>query len=89
MIIKFANNIRMVFPPSSTMERETIEMASRTFGRVASSEGALKSSFVDMEMKRALDWLKTDKNDMTRYAAILMINELATHASALFYQYVK
>ena len=49
----------------------------------------MKSSFVDMEMKRALEWLTGFKNEATRYAAILIIYELATNAPALFYIHVK
>jgi len=61
-----------------------LEVSSGVLGRLAGGPMNLTSVFVEFEIKRALEWLqKTNPGDMRRYAAVLVVKELAINAPAL------
>ncbi|KAG9045642.1 phosphatidylinositol kinase- protein kinase tor1, partial [Tulasnella sp. UAMH 9824] len=62
--------------------------ASKTLGRIAEIGGsAFGDHFVDFEVPRALQLLSGDKEN-GRYAAVLILRELARHTPGHFYPYV-
>lgn len=62
--------------------------ASKTLGRLAEFGGtAFADHVVELEVPRALGLLQNDK-DMGRYAAVLIMRELAKHSPGYFHTYV-
>jgi len=58
-------------------------------GRLAQASGTLTAVFVvEFEVKRALEWLQDVKHESRRYAAVLVLKELAENAPTLFYVHV-
>jgi FKBP12-rapamycin complex-associated protein len=55
-------------------------------GRLAQASGTLTAVFVESEVKRALEWLQDAPT--RRYAAVLVLKELAENAPTLFYVHV-
>ncbi|KAL2912121.1 phosphatidylinositol kinase-related protein kinase tor1 [Polyrhizophydium stewartii] len=84
-VTRFANNLRVVLPGSEP--RITVAACS-ALGHLASVTGTLTTEFVEFEVKRALEWLQGDRNEARRFAAALIIKELALNAPTLVYVYV-
>jgi FKBP12-rapamycin complex-associated protein len=56
---------------------------------LAQASGTLTAVFVvEFEVKRALEWLQDAKHESRRYAAVLVLKELAENAPTLFYVHV-
>ena len=53
------------------------------------SGGVLRADFVDKEVKRALEWIRGERVESARYAAVLILKELAENAPTLYYQHVR
>ncbi|KAI9000239.1 armadillo-type protein [Gaertneriomyces semiglobifer] len=82
---RFANYLRIVLPghdPQITL------LAAKALGRLALCGGTLTAEFVEFEVKRALEWLQGDRHEARRYAAVLVIRELAVSAPTLIYAFV-
>lgn len=63
--------------------------AARVLGRVSKHGGhSLGDQFVEFEMQRALDFLQGERNENGRYAAVLIIKEMARNVPYLFHTYV-
>ncbi|ORY05502.1 FAT-domain-containing protein [Neocallimastix californiae] len=84
-ITRFANYLRFVLPGN---DLQTMVLASKALGRLALSGGTLTPEFVEFEVKRALEWLQGDRHESKRYAAVLVLKELAQNAPILIYSYV-
>ncbi|ORX52573.1 phosphatidylinositol kinase Tor2 [Piromyces finnis] len=84
-ITRFANYLRFVLPGN---DLQTMVLASKALGRLAQSGGTLTPEFVEFEVKRALEWLQGDRHESKRYAAVLVLKELAQNAPILIYAYV-
>lgn len=84
-IIRFANYLRGVF--MNVTDGDTLVLAASTLGHLAKAGGPMTSDFVEFEVKRALEWLRSDR-DSWQLAAVLIISELAENTPALFYQYI-
>ncbi len=64
-------------------------MAAKALGRLAQASGTLTAVFVvEFEVKRALEWLQDATHQSRRYAAVLVLKELAENAPTLFYVHV-
>jgi FKBP12-rapamycin complex-associated protein len=64
-------------------------MAAKALGRLAQASGTLTAVFVvEFEVKRALEWLQDARHESRRYAAVLVLKELAENAPTLFYVHV-
>jgi FKBP12-rapamycin complex-associated protein len=50
--------------------------------------GVLTADFAEFEIKRALEWMQTDKNDLRKYSSTLVIKELVLAVPALSFGYV-
>lgn len=84
-ITRFANYLRFVLPGN---DLQTMVLASKALGRLALSGGTLTPEFVEFEVKRALEWLQGDRHESKRYAAVLVLKELAQNAPILIYAYI-
>ncbi|KAI8813143.1 armadillo-type protein [Cladochytrium replicatum] len=84
-VTRFSNYLRTVLPGT---DPQITVLASKALGRLALPGGTLVAEFVEFEMKRALEWLQGDRYESRRYAAVLVIRELAVNAPTLVYAYV-
>ena len=63
--------------------------AAATFGKILQVGGpSFTENVLEMEVQRAADLMTLDKTEYGRYAGILILSEIATHASDQFYRYV-
>jgi serine/threonine-protein kinase mTOR len=63
--------------------------AASTFGRILQVGGpGFTENVLEMEVQRAVDLMTVDKTEYGRYAGIIILNEIATHASGQFHQHV-
>ena len=62
--------------------------AARALGHLAVPGGALTAELVESEVKTALEWLQTERQESRRFAAVLCVNELAKNSPTLFYAFV-
>ena len=84
-VTRFANYLRLVLPSTDT---QTMIMAAKAMGHLALLSGTLTGDFVDFEIKRALEYLQGDRQEMRRHAAVLAIKELANSTPTLIYGYI-
>lgn len=85
--------MRIVLPGNDPV---VTELAARALGKLALPGGPLTLDFVEFEVKRALEWLSGtliynrvgDRNEQRRYAAVLVLKELANNSSTLLYSFV-
>ena len=57
-------------------------------GHLAVPGGALTAELVEAEVSSALEWLQTDRQETRRFAAVLIIRELARNSPTLLYAFV-
>ncbi|SHO77966.1 Similar to S.cerevisiae protein TOR1 (PIK-related protein kinase and rapamycin target) [Malassezia sympodialis ATCC 42132] len=70
-------------------DAQVMVAAARVLGRVSKYGGhSLGDQFVEFEVQRALDLLQGDRNENGRYAAALIIKEIARNVPYLFHAYV-
>ncbi len=62
--------------------------AARALGRLATPGGTLTAELVDSEVKGALEYLQSDRQENRRFAAVLTLRELARNSPTLLYQWV-
>ena len=62
------------------------EMVATTIGRLALSGGSVTAGYVDFDMSRAIEWLAGDRQEHKRYAAVLILKELASNVPTFFFQ---
>ncbi|EPX74347.1 phosphatidylinositol kinase Tor2 [Schizosaccharomyces octosporus yFS286] len=84
-ITRFANYLRIILPGN---DQTATDLAAKALGRLAVPGGALTSEFVNFEVKRALEWLQGERNENRRYAAVLILKELAKNTSTLIYAHI-
>lgn len=63
-------------------------VAARALGRLATPGNPLTAELVDSEVKAALEALQAERVENRRFAAVLILRELANNAPTLLYQYV-
>ncbi|KAJ1339772.1 hypothetical protein BSLG_005591 [Batrachochytrium salamandrivorans] len=81
-VTRFANYLRIILP--GTDPRITVSACS-ALGHLARNTGTLATEFVEFEVKRALEWLQGDRHEARRFAAVLVLKELALNAPTLLY----
>jgi len=64
---RFANYLRGILPCNDYL---VTEMTAKAIGCLALAEGAYTAEYVEFEVRRALEWLSTDKNENKRLAAV-------------------
>jgi len=62
--------------------------AASVLGKLCKPGGSLISELVDAEVQTALEWLQSDRVEERRYAAVLVLRELARNAPTLMYGYM-
>ena len=63
-------------------------VAAKCLGRLATPGGALTADLVESEVKHALEWLTAERNENRKFAAVLILRELARNSPTLLYQYI-
>ena len=64
---RFANYLRNLLPCNDAV---VMEMAAKAVGVLALSSGTFAAEYVEFEVRRALEWLATDKSEGRRHAAV-------------------
>eukprot|EP00956_Cyclotella_meneghiniana_P005863 scaffold7678_cov94-Cyclotella_meneghiniana.AAC.3 len=80
--IRFGNNLSNGLK-ASTADYEFLHAVSRALGKMACS--AANVDRVEFEIGRSLEWLRSDRGDHRRLAAVLVLRELAREAPTAFY----
>ncbi|BFG42177.1 hypothetical protein CerSpe_284510 [Prunus speciosa] len=81
-VSKFANYIRTVFEVKR--DPDILVLASRVLGHLARAGGAMTADEVERQIKIALGWLRGDRVEYRRFAAVLILKEMAENASTVF-----
>ena len=81
-VTKFNTYLRRTFEGNDT---SAMVVAAKCLGRLAAPGGALTAELVEAEVKHALEWLTSDRNENRRFAAVLILRELARHNGTLLY----
>jgi FKBP12-rapamycin complex-associated protein len=63
-------------------------VAAKALGRLAKPGGTLTAELVEAEVKGALEWLQLERNENRRFAAVLILRELAKNSPTLMYQWI-
>ncbi len=84
-VARFANYLRIVLPGN---DPQITLAATRALGHLAMYTSSLTAEFVEFEVKRALEWLQSDRVEQRRFSAVLVLRELATHAPTLVYTFI-
>ena len=70
-------------------DNEVLLYAAQALGHLATPGGALTAELVESEVKSALEWLQTEpRQENRRFAAVLIIRELAKYSPTLLYPFV-
>ncbi|XP_057788062.1 serine/threonine-protein kinase TOR isoform X2 [Salvia miltiorrhiza] len=81
-VAKIANYMRTAF--EAKREPETLVIASKVLGHLARAGGAMTADEVERLVRIALDWLRGDRVEYRRFAAVLILKEMAENASTVF-----
>ena len=82
---RFASYLRSALRSTDTL---VLAYAARALGRLAKPGGALTAELVESEIQSALEWLQSERQESRRFAAVLMIRELAKGSPTLLYGFV-
>ncbi|KAJ6818004.1 serine/threonine-protein kinase TOR [Iris pallida] len=81
-VSKFSSYMRTVF--EAKRDPEVLILASRVLGHLARAGGAMTADEVERQIKNALDWLRGERVEYRRFAAVLILKEMAENASTVF-----
>ncbi|KAH7139276.1 armadillo-type protein [Dendryphion nanum] len=82
---RFASYLRSIMRGT---DYAAMVVAARTLGRLAKPGGTLTAELVESEVKAALEWLQLERTENRRFAAVLIIRELAKNSPTLMYQWI-
>jgi FKBP12-rapamycin complex-associated protein len=82
---RFASYLRSALRSNDTA---VLIYAARSLGRLAKPGGALTAELVESEIQSALEWLQSERQETRRFAAVLIIRELAKGSPTLLYGFV-
>ena len=82
---RFANYLRSVIRGNDT---NAMVRAAKVLGRLAVPGGALTTELVESEVKQALEWLQSERQENRRFASVLLLRELARSSPTLLYSFV-
>ncbi|KAI9893709.1 MAG: phosphatidylinositol kinase- protein kinase tor1 [Vezdaea aestivalis] len=82
---RFAGYLRTVMQGNNFA---AMQLAARCIGKLAIPGGTLTAELVDSEVKLALEWLTSDRQEGRRFAAVLTLRELAQKSPTLLYSFV-
>lgn len=81
-VSRFSSYMRTVF--EAKRDPEILVHASRVLGHLARAGGAMTADEVERQVKIALDWLEGPRIEYRRFAAVLILKEMAENASTVF-----
>eukprot|EP00854_Cymbomonas_tetramitiformis_P013611 gene13611-16092_t len=81
-ISRFANYLRDIFQPN--IDTATMIAAAQALGHLVRAGGALTADVVEFEVKRGLEWLEAERLEARRFAAVLILHQLAENAPTVF-----
>ncbi|KAK7308127.1 hypothetical protein VNO77_41724 [Canavalia gladiata] len=81
-VSRFSSYMRTVF--EAKRDPEILVIASRVLGHLARAGGAMTADEVERQVKIALDWLRGNRVEYRRFAAVLILKEMAENASTVF-----
>ncbi|XP_010315169.1 serine/threonine-protein kinase TOR isoform X1 [Solanum lycopersicum] len=81
-VAKFSNYMRVAF--ETKRDPEILVLASKVLGHLARSGGAMTADEVERQVKVALEWLRGERIEYRRFAAVLILKEMAENASTVF-----
>ncbi|KAI9793200.1 MAG: phosphatidylinositol kinase- protein kinase tor1 [Peltula sp. TS41687] len=84
-VTRFASYLRSIMRGN---DNAAMILAARALGRLAVPGGTLTTELVESEVKSALEWLQSDRQESRRFAAVLTIRELARNSPTLIYAFV-
>lgn len=58
-------------------DNTVLVFAARALGRLAIPGGALTAELVESEVRSALEWMQSDRQESRRFAAVLILRDLA------------
>ncbi|GAA93365.1 uncharacterized protein L969DRAFT_91224 [Mixia osmundae IAM 14324] len=67
---------------------QVMSLAAKAYARLVSQGGNAMNEYVDVQIKAALEWLQGERIENRRYAAALVVRELAKAVPALVYEHV-
>ncbi|KAH3038047.1 hypothetical protein KXW01_003998 [Aspergillus fumigatus] len=82
---RFASYLRSALRSN---DNAVLVYAARSLGRLAKPGGALTAELVESEIQSALEWLQSERQESRRFAAVLVIRELAKGSPTLLYGFV-
>ncbi|KAJ5242888.1 uncharacterized protein N7469_001215 [Penicillium citrinum] len=82
---RFASYLRSALRSNDNV---VLVYAARSLGRLAKPGGALTAELVESEIQSALEWLQSERQESRRFAAVLVIRELAKGSPTLLYGFV-
>lgn len=82
---RFASYLRSALRSN---DNAVLVYAARSLGRLAKPGGALTAELVESEIQSALEWLQSERQESRRFAAVLIIRELAKGSPTLLYGFV-
>ncbi|XXG56788.1 hypothetical protein AAC387_Pa03g4113 [Persea americana] len=81
-VSRFCNYMRNVFEVKR--DREILILASKVLGHLARAGGAMTADDVERQVRTALSWLHGERVEYRRFAAVLILKEMAENASTVF-----
>ncbi|XAR52952.1 Non-specific serine/threonine protein kinase [Bertholletia excelsa] len=81
-VSKFSTYMRTVF--EGKRDPEILLLASKVLGHLARAGGAMTADEVEWQVKNALQWLHGERVEYRRFAAVLILKEMAENASTVF-----
>ncbi|THC91838.1 hypothetical protein EYZ11_008708 [Aspergillus tanneri] len=82
---RFASYLRSALRSN---DNAVLVCAAQSLGRLAKPGGALTAEIVESEIHSALEWLQSERQESRRFAAVLIIRELAKGSPAVLYGFV-
>ena len=67
---RFANYLQNILMASTSYDLGVVEMAAKAIGILALSSGTYAPEYVEVEVRRALEWLVSDRIEGRRQAAV-------------------
>ena len=76
-ISRFANYLRNTFPSTDI---EVMELAAKAVGKLALVSGTYSNEYIDVEVKRAVEWLSDrERHEGKRLAAVSLLPVFQLH----------
>ncbi|PHT56265.1 hypothetical protein CQW23_04751 [Capsicum baccatum] len=81
-VAKFSNYMSVAF--ETKRDPEILVLASKVLGHLDRSGGAMTIDEVERQVKVSLEWLRGERIEYRRFAAVLILKEMAENASTVF-----